>query len=84
VLLVPLALTSTAGMIRRLGGRAWRRLHRLAYVTAALGVVHYWWLVKADIRPPRNYGVVLAVLLAVRAWAFMNGRRAARASASRG
>ena len=51
VLLVPLALTSTAGMIRRLGGRTWRRLHRLVYVAAALGVVHYWWLVKADIAP---------------------------------
>ena len=66
VLLVPLAITSTAGMIRRLGGRRWRRLHRLAYATAALGVVHYWWLVKADIRPPRNYAIVLAVLLLVR------------------
>jgi sulfoxide reductase heme-binding subunit YedZ len=49
VTLVPLAMTSTSGMIRRLGGRGWRRLHRLAYVAAALGVVHYWWLVKLDI-----------------------------------
>jgi sulfoxide reductase heme-binding subunit YedZ len=84
VLMAPLAITSTAGMVRRLGGPRWRRLHRLAYATAALGVVHYWWLVKADIRPPRNYGVVLAILLGVRAWAFMNGRRSARASAGRG
>ena len=66
VLLVPLALTSTAAMIRRLGGRAWRRLHRLAYVAAAIGIVHYWWLVKLDTRPPRNYGILLAVLLLVR------------------
>jgi len=66
VLLVPLAATSTAGMIRRLGGRAWRRLHRLAYVAAALGVVHYWWLVKLDTRPPLRYGVLLAALLLVR------------------
>jgi len=66
VLLVPLALTSTAAMIRRLGGRTWRRLHRLAYVAAAIGVVHYWWLVKLDTRPPRNYGILLAVLLLVR------------------
>ena len=77
VLLVPLALTSTAGMIRRLGGRAWRRLHRLAYVAAALGVVHYWWLVKLDTRPPRNYGIVLAVLLSVRLWTWSRRRRTA-------
>jgi sulfoxide reductase heme-binding subunit YedZ len=75
VLLVPLALTSTAGMIRRLGGRAWRRLHRLAYAAAALGVVHYWWLVKADIRPPRNYAIVLALLLLVRVWVIAKARR---------
>ncbi|HSP92849.1 MAG TPA: protein-methionine-sulfoxide reductase heme-binding subunit MsrQ [Vicinamibacterales bacterium] len=66
VLLVPLALTSTAAMIRRLGGRRWRRLHRLAYVAAAIGIVHYWWLVKLDTRPPRNYGILLAVLLLAR------------------
>ena len=77
VLLVPLAITSTAGMIRRLGGRTWRRLHRLAYVTAALGVVHYWWLVKADIRPPRNYAIVLGVLLLTRAYVFARSRRQA-------
>jgi len=75
VLLVPLALTSTAGMIRRLGGRTWRRLHRLAYVTAALGVVHYWWLVKLDTRPPRNYAILLAVLLLVRVWIVVKARR---------
>jgi methionine sulfoxide reductase heme-binding subunit len=77
VLLVPLAVTSTAGMIRRLGGRAWRRLHRLAYVAAALGVVHYWWLVKLDTRPPRNYGIILAVLLSVRLWTWVRRRRTA-------
>jgi sulfoxide reductase heme-binding subunit YedZ len=77
VLLVPLAITSTAGMIRRLGGRAWRRLHRLAYVAAALGVVHYWWLVKLDTRPPRNYGIILAVLLAMRVWASLRRRQTA-------
>ena len=74
VLLVPLAITSSAGMIRRLGGRNWRRLHRLAYVAAALGVVHYWWLVKLDTRPPRNYAVLLAGLLLVRLAAFSRGR----------
>jgi sulfoxide reductase heme-binding subunit YedZ len=87
LLLVPLALTSTAGMVRRLGGRAWRRLHRLAYVAPALGVVHYWWLVKADIRPPRNYGIVLGVLLLARLYASLRGgafrpRRRAAASTS--
>ncbi len=68
VLLVPLALTSTAGAIRRLGGRRWRALHRGAYVATALGVVHYWWLVKADVTLPALYGCVLGLLLAIRAW----------------
>ena len=81
VLLVPLAATSTAGMIRRLGGRAWRRLHRLAYVAAALGVVHYWWLVKLDTRPPRNYGLLLGALLAIRVWAAIRRRQPARGPA---
>ncbi len=82
VLLVPLAVTSTAGMIRRLGGRRWRRLHRLAYASAAIGIVHYWWLVKLDTRPPRNYAVLLAALLAVRVWASWKGRRAGSRPAS--
>lgn len=63
VLLVPLAVTSTKGMVRRLGGRRWRRLHRLVYVAAPLGVVHFVMLVKADLRDPLFYGVVLALLL---------------------
>jgi methionine sulfoxide reductase heme-binding subunit len=62
----PLAATSTAGMIRRLGGRRWQRLHRLVYVSAIAGVVHYWWLVKADVRRPETYAAVVGVLLAVR------------------
>ena len=66
-LLVPLAATSTAGWIRRLGGRRWRMLHRLGYAAAAAGVVHYWWLVKSDIRMPALYGAILAVLLGYRA-----------------
>ena len=66
VAMVPLALTSTAGMIRRLGGRRWQALHRLIYVSAIGGVVHYWWLVKADISRPLAYGVVVGVLLAFR------------------
>jgi sulfoxide reductase heme-binding subunit YedZ len=64
--MVPLAATSTAGMIRRLGGRRWNRLHRLVYATGVLAVIHYWWLVKADISRPLAYGVVVALLLGFR------------------
>lgn len=67
VLMTPLAATSTAGMIRRLGGRRWQLLHRLIYVSATAGVVHYWWLVKADVRRPEAYAVVVGGLLAFRA-----------------
>ena len=66
VLLIPLALTSTAGWIRRLGGKRWLALHRLIYAAAIAGVIHYLWLVKADIRKPMEYGAVLAVLLGYR------------------
>jgi methionine sulfoxide reductase heme-binding subunit len=65
VLLIPLALTSTKGWIRRLG-KNWQRLHRLIYVTAIAGVVHYIWLVKADLRKPLQYAFVLGVLLLYR------------------
>jgi sulfoxide reductase heme-binding subunit YedZ len=66
VLMLPLALTSTAGMIRRLGGRRWQMLHRLIYVSAIAGVVHFWWLVKSDIRRPAFYGLVVGILLCLR------------------
>jgi sulfoxide reductase heme-binding subunit YedZ len=62
VLMIPLAVTSTAAMIRRLGKR-WQLLHRLVYVVAIAGVVHFYWLVKADISRPVQYGAVLALLL---------------------
>jgi sulfoxide reductase heme-binding subunit YedZ len=65
-LMLPLALTSTAGWIRRLGGKRWRMLHRLIYFSAAAGVIHFIWLVKADLRRPLTYGAILAVLLAFR------------------
>ena len=68
VLLIPLAVTSTQSMIRRLGGRRWRRLHRLVYLAATAGVVHYLWLVKIDIRPPLIYAAILAALFGVRLW----------------
>jgi methionine sulfoxide reductase heme-binding subunit len=64
--MVPLAVTSTKKMISRLGGKRWQQLHRLIYFSALAGVVHYWWLVKSDIRKPLLYGVMLAVLLALR------------------
>jgi len=66
VLMVPLALTSTKGWIRRLGGKRWQRLHRLIYVTAVAAVVHYYWLVKSDVRLPLLYGALVAVLLLYR------------------
>lgn len=69
LLLVPLAVTSTDGMIRRLGGRAWRRLHMLVFPAAILAVAHYWMMVKADIRQPLLHAAVLAVLLGSRLWA---------------
>ncbi len=65
VIMVPLAATSTSGMIRRLG-RRWQLLHRLVYVAAIAGVVHFYWLVKADITRPAQYGAVLALLLVYR------------------
>ena len=71
VLMVPLALTSTKWSIRKLGGKRWQALHRLIYFSAAAGVIHYIWLVKADLRKPLEYGSVLAFLLLIRAllWA---------------
>ncbi|MCU1296782.1 MAG: Ferric reductase domain protein transrane component, N-terminal domain [Acidobacteriaceae bacterium] len=66
LLLIPLALTSTKGWIRRLGGKRWQTLHRLIYVSAFAGVVHYYWLVKADKRQPLEYAFVLALLLGYR------------------
>ena len=64
--MLPLALTSTAGWIRRLGGKRWRMLHRLIYVGAAAGVIHFIWLVKADLKRPLTYGAILTVLLTYR------------------
>ena len=66
LLMVPLAITSTKGWIRRLGGKKWAWLHRLVYVTAIAGVVHYWWLVKSDIRKPAMYAGIFAVLMLYR------------------
>jgi sulfoxide reductase heme-binding subunit YedZ len=65
--MLPLAITSTSGWVRRLGFVRWQKLHRLIYLGAALGVVHFLWLVKSDIREPLLYGAILAVLLGYRA-----------------
>jgi sulfoxide reductase heme-binding subunit YedZ len=63
VLMVPLAITSTNGWIRRLGGKNWNRLHKLIYVSAAAGCIHFYWLVKKDVRRPVLYATILAILL---------------------
>ncbi|GAA5074610.1 protein-methionine-sulfoxide reductase heme-binding subunit MsrQ [Lysobacter panacisoli] len=67
LLLLPLALTSTQAAIRRLG-RNWARLHKLVYAIAVLAVLHFWWLVKSDIREPALYAGILALLLGWRVW----------------
>ncbi len=66
LLLIPLALTSTAWSIRRLGGRRWQQLHRAIYISAICGVIHYYWLVKSDVRKPLFYGALVSLLLAWR------------------
>jgi sulfoxide reductase heme-binding subunit YedZ len=75
LILLALAVTSTDGMIRRLGGRRWRLLHRLVYLAGALGVIHHFMMVKADIRPPLVHGVVLAVLLGWRVMIWLRSRK---------
>jgi sulfoxide reductase heme-binding subunit YedZ len=81
--LVPLAITSTNGWIRRLGGKRWARLHRLVYLAAIAGVLHYWWLVKKDLTYPILYGVVLLLLLLPRLWWAADRARARRVPARR-
>jgi sulfoxide reductase heme-binding subunit YedZ len=72
LLLIPLALTSTNTMMKRLGKR-WQTLHRLSYLVAVLGVLHFYWLVKADVREPLIYAAILATLLLLR-WRRLSGR----------
>lgn len=80
VLLVPLAVTSTNAMVRRLGGARWRLLHRLVYVVAVLGVIHFWWAVKKDIAEPLTYALIFAVLFLARLVFLAGKRRAGGAS----
>jgi methionine sulfoxide reductase heme-binding subunit len=84
VSMIPLALTSTAGWIRRLGGRNWQRLHRLIYLTGIAGVVHYWWRVKADTLHPLIYAVLVALLLGYRLARSFNRSRWQRHSVQAG
>jgi sulfoxide reductase heme-binding subunit YedZ len=76
LLMVPLAVTSTNGMIKRLGGKRWQRLHRLIYATGVLGVVHFWMIVKSDIFYPAVFGLVLIVLLGYRIYSRLNPKPA--------
>jgi len=80
--LLPLALTSTAGSIRRLGGKNWNRLHTLAYAAAVCGVIHYWWQVKTGVLSPLRLTVVLGILLLARpVIALMKRRKVRQATA---
>jgi len=76
VLMIPLALTSTAGWIRRLGGKRWQMIHRAIYCSAIAGVIHYYWLVKSDVRKPLFYGALVFLLLAWRVGDWLQRRRA--------
>jgi len=82
VLLIPLALTSTAGWIRRLGGARWQRLHSLIYVAAIAGGVHYYWKVKSDVRGPVLYLSIIGLLLAFRLITKLRAKRATSKSAA--
>jgi sulfoxide reductase heme-binding subunit YedZ len=83
VLMIPLALTSTSGMIRRLGGRRWQMLHRLIFVSAVGGCIHYYWLVKSDETVPLRFAAVVAVLLSYRAILYALERKEKAAAAKR-
>ena len=81
VCMLPLAITSTTGWIRRLGGKRWQKLHRLIYLSASAGVFHFIWLVKADLRRPLTYGAILAVLLAYRLTTWLVSRTRSKPNA---
>lgn len=78
LVMVPLAITSTNAMIKRLGGKRWRALHRLAYVAGIAGVIHYYMQVKADIRRPLIFATILGVLLGYRLLAYVRQQRQSR------
>jgi len=76
LMLLPLAITSTSGWVRRLGFVRWQKLHRLVYFAALAGVIHYYWLVKSDVRLPLLYGAILGALMAYRVRDWRAGPRA--------
>jgi len=84
VLLIPLAVTSTNAMVRRLGGKRWQWLHRLIYVIVPLGVLHFWWMkaAKHDLNQPMLFVAVVTVLLALRVWWAWQKQTPARAGAT--
>jgi methionine sulfoxide reductase heme-binding subunit len=74
LMLIPLAVTSTDGWVRRLGYKRWQKLHRLVYLIALAGVIHYYWLVKSDVRLPLLYGAIWATLMLYRLAEWMKQR----------
>jgi len=82
VLMIPLAITSTAGWIRRMGGRKWNLLHKLIYITALAAVLHYFWKVKLDATYPVYYGIGVALLLGLRVWRNFANKPTARPATS--
>jgi sulfoxide reductase heme-binding subunit YedZ len=83
VLMIPLAITSTQGWIRRLGGKGWNLLHKLVYVSAILGVLHYWWKVKLDVTNPMIYAAIVGLLLGWRMAKAVTKKNESRRSAAR-
>lgn len=81
LMMVPLAVTSTNAMVKRLGGKRWQMLHRLIYLTAIAGVIHFWMIVKSDVFYPAIFAAILAVLLAVRAYFSLRNRKPVSAKA---
>jgi len=82
VAMVPLAITSTAGWVRRLTFKRWKRLHRLIYLTAVAAVIHYYWLVKSDVRLPLLYAAIVTVLLVYRIVVWIRKRNASAGRAT--
>jgi sulfoxide reductase heme-binding subunit YedZ len=83
LMLIPMAITSTNGWIRRLGAQRWRKLHRLIYVIVLLGVWHFYWLVKSDVREPLLYLGLATVLLGWRAWKARERKKLVTVNAAR-
>jgi methionine sulfoxide reductase heme-binding subunit len=82
LLMIPMAITSTDAMIRKLGGKRWRLLHRLVYVCAIGGVMHYWWLVKKDLTNPITFAILLGLLLGIRLLYWLGNLRRQRLMAN--